>query len=74
MVFLLRVSLGKHSGRHAFKVKLNELGFSFEEDNINKLFKKFKALADKKKQIFEEDLYSLVDNEQNFMKKLNVEL
>ena len=66
--------LGKHSGRHAFKVKLNELGFSFEEDNINKLFKKFKALADKKKQIFEEDLYSLVDNEQKFMKKLNVEL
>ena len=42
---------------------------NFEEKNINKLFKKFKDLADKKKQVFEEDLYTLVDNEKNFSKK-----
>ena len=66
--------LGKHSGRHAFKVKLTELGYSFDEKNIKKLFKKFKDLADKKKQIFEEDLYTLVDNEQKFQKKMNIEL
>ena len=44
--------LGKHSGRHAFKVKLLELGYEFEDEKINFLFKKFKKLADQKKQIF----------------------
>ena len=43
--------LGKHSGRHAFKVKLKDLGFNFNDKEINKLFDKFKDLADKKKQI-----------------------
>jgi len=61
--------LGKHSGRHAFKVKLQDLGYSFNESKINKLFKSFKDLADKKKQIFEEDIYALVDDEQNLLKK-----
>ena len=40
--------LGKHSGRHAFKVKLLELGYEFEDEKINFLFKKFKKLADQK--------------------------
>ncbi len=56
--------LGKHSGRHAFKVKLLELGYKFENDKINILFENFKKLADKKKQIFEEDLVALADQEQ----------
>tara|TARA_B100000989_G_scaffold114584_1_gene84190 strand:+ start:9885 stop:11468 length:1584 start_codon:yes stop_codon:yes gene_type:complete len=55
--------LGKHSGRHAFKVKLDELGFKFSNLELDKLFKKFKNLADKKKQIFEEDLIALVDDQ-----------
>ena len=46
--------LGKHSGRHAFKVKLLELGYEFEDEKINFLFKKFKTCGSK--QIFEEDL------------------
>ena len=66
--------LGKHSGRHAFKVKLNELGYEFDERNINKLFKQFKNLADKKKQVFEEDLYAMVESEKNFQKKLPIDL
>ena len=55
--------LGKHSGRHAFKVKLKDLGFSFSDEKINILFKKFKTLADKKKQIFDEDLLAIADEE-----------
>ena len=55
--------LGKHSGRHAFKVKLNDLGYDLEDKNINKLFEDFKDLADKKKQVFEEDLIALVESE-----------
>ena len=66
--------LGKHSGRHAFKVKLNELGYDFDERNINKLFKQFKSLADKKKQVFEEDLYAMVESEKNFQKKMPIDL
>ncbi len=66
--------LGKHSGRHAFKVKLNELGYEFDERNINKLFKQFKDLADKKKQVFEEDLYAMVESEKNFQKKMPINL
>ena len=66
--------LGKHSGRHAFKVKLNELGYDFDEKNINKLFKQFKNLADKKKQVFEEDLYAMVESEKNFQKKMPINL
>ena len=60
--------LGKHSGRHAFKVKLNELGYEFSENKINLLFKKFKELADKKKQVFEEDLLALADEQQSVSK------
>ena len=66
--------LGKHSGRHAFKVKLSELGYEFDEKKVNKLFGKFKDLADKKKQVFEEDLYALVEDVQNFQKKMFLEL
>ena len=65
--------LGKHSGRHAFKVKLNELGYIFNDSTINSLFKKFKDLADKKKQIFEEDLLAIADSEQSSSNKNIIE-
>jgi 2-isopropylmalate synthase len=55
--------LGKHSGRHAFKERLKSLGFALKEDQIEKAFERFKELADKKKQIFDEDLQTLVDEE-----------
>ena len=66
--------LGKHSGRHAFKVKLSELGYDFDEDSINIVFSKFKDLADKKKQVFEEDILALIENEQNYKKINYIEL
>ena len=55
-----KIVLGKHSGRHALKAKLQELGYEVDEETLNKLFEKFKALADQKKEIYEEDLEALV--------------
>ena len=55
--------LGKHSGRAAFKSKLEKLGFSLSEDEINRAFKKFKELADKKKDIYDDDLRALVTSQ-----------
>ena len=64
-VGLIRSNLvmGKHSGRHAFKKKLEELGYELGENALNDAFVRFKALADKKKEIFDEDLVALVDDE-----------
>lgn len=56
-----KLVLGKHSGRHAFKTRLAALGFQLEESALEKAFENFKVLADKKKTIFDEDLYALVD-------------
>uniref|UniRef100_UPI000382304F 2-isopropylmalate synthase n=1 Tax=Halalkalibacterium ligniniphilum TaxID=1134413 RepID=UPI000382304F len=55
--------LGKHSGRHAFKEKLKELGFTGTEDQLNRIFKSFKDLADKKKEITEDDLFALMTDQ-----------
>lgn len=55
--------LGKHSGRHAFKDKLLTLGFELSEDGLNEAFAKFKILADKKKEIFDDDIRALVAQE-----------
>ena len=54
--------MGKHSGRHAFKKKLEELGYGLGENALNDAFIRFKSLADKKKEIFDEDLVALVDD------------
>jgi 2-isopropylmalate synthase len=55
--------MGKHSGRHAFREKLKELGFELGDNALEDAFQRFKALADKKKEIFDEDLTALVDDE-----------
>lgn len=55
--------LGKHSGRHAFKARLAELGFELTDVKLNKAFEKFKVLADKKKEVFDEDLEAIVQDE-----------
>ncbi|MFC0187984.1 2-isopropylmalate synthase [Fictibacillus aquaticus] len=52
--------LGKHSGRHAFRKQITQMGFSPAEDKVNELFSEFKNLADKKKELTEEDLYALL--------------
>ena len=53
--------LGKHSGRNAFKTRLQDLGVEFEtQDELNEAFARFKDLADKKHEIYDEDLQALV--------------
>lgn len=55
--------LGKHSGRHAFKTRLSELGFELSGENLDKAFERFKKLADKKKEVFDEDIEAIVQDE-----------
>jgi 2-isopropylmalate synthase len=56
--------MGKHSGRHAFREKLKELGFREIGDNmLEEAFRRFKELADKKKEVYDEDITALVDDE-----------
>jgi 2-isopropylmalate synthase len=54
--------MGKHSGRHAFREKLKTLNYELGDEAINEAFKRFKDLADKKKQVFDEDIIALVDD------------
>ncbi len=54
--------MGKHSGRHAFKKKLEELGFSLGDNAIEDAFRRFKDLADRKKDVYDEDIVALVDD------------
>jgi 2-isopropylmalate synthase len=56
--------LGKLSGRHAFKERLAELGYTLNEDDFNRVFRAFKELADKKKDITDRDIESLIAEEQ----------
>ena len=55
--------MGKHSGRHAFRTKLEDLGYELGENAFEEAFNLFKDLADKKKHIFDEDIIALVDDE-----------
>jgi len=52
--------LGKHSGRHAVENRLKDLGYNLEKDELDRFFKYFKSLADKKKKIFDDDLIVLI--------------
>ena len=59
-----RMVLGKHSGRNAFRQRLSELGIEFKaEEQLNSAFARFKDLADKKHEVFDEDLQALVTEE-----------
>ena len=55
--------LGKHSGRHAFKKALAELGYEISDEELKPLFARFKEIADRKKQVTTEDLIALVEDE-----------
>ena len=52
--------IGKHSGRHAFRTKIKELGFTVSDEEMNQLFKVFKNLADSKKEMTDDDIVALV--------------
>jgi 2-isopropylmalate synthase len=58
-----KIILGKHSGRHAFRKRLEEYGYFLDEEDFVTAFKKFKDLADKKKYVFDEDIEALISEE-----------
>jgi 2-isopropylmalate synthase len=55
--------LGKHSGRHAFKERLKKIGYRLSDAGVDTAFIKFKALADKKKQVFDDDLAAIIQED-----------
>ena len=55
--------LGKHSGKHAFKGRLAELGYTLSENELETAFKRFKELADLKKQVYDKDIEAIVAKE-----------
>ena len=55
--------LGKHSGRHAFRERIKTLGYELSEAHLNQAFQRFKEVADKKKQVFDEDLEAIIADE-----------
>ena len=55
--------MGKHSGRHALRVRLQELGYSLSGEELNRAFARFKEIADKKKEVSDRDLEAIVENE-----------
>ena len=58
-----KLILGKHSGRHAFIKRLEEIGIKIREEDLEKAFERFKSLAEKKGAINEQDLRAIVENE-----------
>ncbi len=62
-VTVSKLVLGKHSGRHALKARLTSMGYFLKEDEMEKLFQRFKSLADKKKTITDADLEALISDE-----------
>ena len=62
------IVLGKHSGRHALGDRLKELGFVLSPSQLDKISERFKELADKKKNIFDDDLISIVEDETHIIK------
>ncbi len=59
----MQLVMGKLSGRHAFRQRLDELGYSLTDEEINQAFERFKRLADQKKEIFEEDLEAIISDQ-----------
>ncbi len=58
-----KLVLGKHSGRHAFRKKLEEMGYQLSPAELEKAFERFKHVADQKKEVFEEDLEAIIAEE-----------
>ena len=58
-----RLVMGKHSGRHAFDERLKHLGFNLSTEDMNRTFLRFKELADKKKNVYDEDIEAIVAEE-----------
>ncbi|MFC1612839.1 2-isopropylmalate synthase [Patescibacteria group bacterium] len=66
------IVLGKHSGRHALNDKLKKMGYKLTNDQVDAVFEKFKALCDKKKTVFDEDLQLIVEEVTNTIPKIYI--
>jgi 2-isopropylmalate synthase len=64
--------LGKHSGRHAFRDRLKDMGYDLADADLNKAFERFKRLADQKKEVFDEDLEAIVSDEMQQIQEVYV--
>jgi 2-isopropylmalate synthase len=64
------IVLGKHSGRHALGARLKELGFNVTSEQLDKINTRFKAIADKKKAVFDDDLIAIVEDETRTIKPI----
>ncbi|MBU1100145.1 MAG: 2-isopropylmalate synthase [Bacteroidetes bacterium] len=60
---MTKIILGRHSGRHGLKVRLEELGYTTSEEELNKAYARFTKLADKKKEVFDDDLRVIMGDE-----------
>jgi len=58
-----KLVLGKHSGRHAFRERVEHLGYTLDDDALQRAFDGFKALADKKKDVYDEDIEAILDQQ-----------
>jgi 2-isopropylmalate synthase len=58
-----KLVLGKHSGHHAMKRRIADLGYTIDEDTLNEVYEAFKKLADKKKHVYDEDLEAILDQQ-----------
>lgn len=63
--------MGKHSGRSALLHKIQALGYNLEKDELDRVFQEFKVLADEKKEIFEDDLHTLIQKQKFSEKQKN---
>jgi len=64
--------LGKHSGRHAFRDRLKQMGYDLSDNDLNKAFERFKQVADQKKEVFDEDLEAIVSDEMQQIQEVYV--
>jgi 2-isopropylmalate synthase len=64
--------MGKHSGRAALRAKLKDLGFELADNQLNDVFVRFKALADRKKEVFDEDLIALMRTQEEAAERIQV--
>lgn len=58
-----KLVLGKHSGRHALRARLKKMGYTLSDKEVDRAFARFKKLADKKKEVFDEDLATIIEDE-----------
>src|SRR5690625_2612719 len=58
-----RLVLGKHSGRHAFRVRLEEMGYTLDEEKFQRTYQRFIELADRKKEVTDRDIQAIVEEE-----------